>query len=97
MATDIDRRLSAIQTKGEMLIERFARLEAERLALAEERDGLRRRLDKALKEIETLKMKNEYLTMASTVLPSADDVEHSRRFLSELVWEIDKCISQLSE
>ena len=47
--------------------------------------------------IEELTRQVEYLRMASAIEAVDGDIEQSRKFLSELVWEIDKCISQLSE
>lgn len=97
MATDFDSKLTMIETKAALVAERFKQVESERRKLSDEVDRLRYELSVAQRSIEQLNARVEYLQLASTILPSDRDVEHSRRFLSELVWEIDKCITQLSE
>lgn len=97
MASDFDQRLSAIEIKAQLLVERYNLVNAERMSLREKVCQLEQELNRSAKTIETLKTKIEYLQMASTILPTGEEVEHSRQFLSELVWEIDKCIAQLSE
>lgn len=97
MAADFDSRLSTIKAKAQLLAERYNLIAAERRELLVKVEELQSQLLSANKTIETLKAKVEYLQLATTILPSSDDLEHSRRFLTELVWEIDKCITQLSE
>ncbi len=97
MAADFDSRLTSIEAKAQLLANRFNALITERRHLQQQVADLRSQLDEAKRTIETQKAQVEYLQLATTILPSNDDVEHSRRFLSELVWEIDKCIKQLSE
>lgn len=97
MAADFDSRLNAVEAKAQLLAERFNALMTERRRLMQQVADLRSQLDEARRTIETQQARVEYLQLATTILPSSEDVEHSRRFLSELVWEIDKCINQLSE
>ena len=49
------------------------------------------------KEVERLTLETEYLRIATTVAPTTADIERSRAVLSELVREIDKCITELNE
>ena len=97
MAADIDNRLSAIESKARVLVERYKAVVEERDNLAEQVKFLTEENTNARKTIETLNTKLEYMKVASTILPTADDIDHSRQFLSRLVWEIDQCIARLSD
>lgn len=97
MAADFDNRLSAIESKTRLLIDLYKKAIDERNTLANQVDFLTQENINARKEIEILKTKLEYMTVASTILPTADDIDHSRQFLSRLVWEIDQCIARLSD
>ena len=44
-----------------------------------------------------LRQRIEHLTVVTTLAPDHRDVEHTRAFLSGLLRDIDKCISELSE
>jgi len=48
-------------------------------------------------ELNRLQQEVEYLKVVTTLNPDRKDVEKSRAFISELVREIDKCISELKE
>lgn len=68
----------------------------------DQRDAARRdvkRLEDELlhkdREIKELNMKIEYLSVVTSARPSADEMKRSRAMLSELVREIDQCISDL--
>ncbi len=79
-----------------MLSQRYEKLVQQRKdALRQIRD-LNVRVENYRKEVERLTTQVEYLKIASNIEHSAGDIEKARAFLSELVWEIDKCISLLS-
>lgn len=97
MAADFDQRVASIEAKARLLTERYAAMAADRRHLAERVGELEAQLLEARKSIEALQAKIDYLRLATTILPSGEDIDHGRQFLSDLVWEIDRCISQLSE
>ena len=85
MAADFDSRLTTIEAKAQLLAERFNALMTERRHLMEQVADLRSQLNEARRTIEAQQARVEYLQLATTILPSSEDVEHSRRFLTELV------------
>lgn len=71
--------------------------------VAQQRDEALRKVEELSKLLEEARKTNgqlaeqlEYLKIATIVERSEGDIKKAREFLSELVWEIDKCISQLS-
>lgn len=95
MAANLQQRINNIEAKASLLTERYAavrKLQAEGLAKIEELTAqvksLEREIQKRDAEIERLKVG------AAVTATSRDDVELSRKFISELVREIDKCIAQ---
>ncbi len=54
-------------------------------------------LERQKKEINIMQQQIEHLRVVTTLNPSRDDVERSRAILTELVRDIDKCISELTE
>lgn len=71
--------------------------------VAQQRDEALRKVEELSKLLEEARKINgqlaeqlEYLKIATIVERSEGDIKKAREFLSELVWEIDKCISQLS-
>ena len=54
-------------------------------------------IDTMRNRIETLERQVEYLSVVTTAFPSREEVKRSQARISELVREIDKCISDLSE
>jgi hypothetical protein len=95
MAYDFERAIERLRGKTAMVAKRY------RVAI-DQRDAARRdvkRLEDELlhkdREIKELKMKIEYLSVVTSARPSADEMKRSRAMLSELVREIDQCISDL--
>ncbi len=97
MAVNLKQRLDSLSSKALLLTERYASLsESYRGALQQIAD-LQATLERKEKEISLLNQQIEQLRVVSVIAPNHEDVEHSRRFLAELVRDIDKCISELSE
>lgn len=97
MAGDLKQRLDSLSSKTLLLTERYATLtESLRNALRQIND-LRATLESKEQEINLLRQQIEQLRVVNVIAPNHEDVEHSRRFLAELVRDIDKCISELSE
>ena len=97
MAGNLKQRLDSLSSKALLLTERYASLnESYRVALQKITD-LQATLERKEKEINLLNLQIEQLRVVSVIAPNHEDVEHTRRFLAELVRDIDKCISELSE
>lgn len=96
MAVTLQERVEKIKSKAALLQERYsallnAKAEADhRISeLTDEISELNRKLRDKEREIEWLKV-------SSVLTPDHNDVEETRRFISELVRDIEKCIAQLS-
>ena len=49
------------------------------------------------KEIQQLKLENDYLKIARSIAPDRETLENSRRVIAKLMRDVDKCIEQLNE
>lgn len=97
MSVNFEQRLNEINAKTRMLTQRYQYVVMQRNEALERLSQVSGELAAARQRIEELTRQVDYLRMASAIEAIDGDIEQSRRFLSELVWEIDKCISQLSE
>lgn len=97
MSVNFEQRLNEINAKTRMLTQRYQYVVMQRNEALERLSQVSGELAAARRRIEELTRQVDYLRMASAIEAVDGDIEQSRRFLSELVWEIDKCISQLSE
>ncbi len=96
MPGNFDQRIEAIVSKARLLTERYESAVSQRDAAVAEVHTLKERVLAQQKQIETLSAQVDYLRIASTIGSTKEDVDQARHFVSELVWEIDKCIKQLS-
>ncbi len=96
MPENFEQRIASIKAKAEMLSQRYEKVVQQRNDAYRQIRELNERVENYRKEVGKLTNQVEYLTIASNIEHSAGDIEKARAFLSELVWEIDKCISQLS-
>ncbi|MBO5297266.1 MAG: hypothetical protein J6B03_06690 [Candidatus Homeothermus sp.] len=97
MAGDLQQTLLRISRKAESLTERYNALYQAKKEADETIAGLEKKIAGQEEEIRILKSRVEYLTVVTTAIPDRRDVELSRARISELVREIDKCITELSE
>lgn len=97
MSVNFEQRLNDINAKTRMLVQRYRYVVAQRDEARQQLSAANDEIAASRKRIEELTKQVEYLRMASAIEAVDGDIEQSRKFLSELVWEIDKCISQLSE
>lgn len=97
MSGTFDQRIATIESKARLLAERYHVVVSQRNAALEKIAELSKDLEASRRQIEQLQARVEYLQLASAVVPSREDLDRSRKFLSELVWEIDKCINQLND
>lgn len=97
MSVTLEQRISAINSKTELLMKRYKVIERQRNESLEQLEVLQQSMAALKAENERLKREVDYFRISSTFSPEKADFEQSRKFLSDLVWEIDKCIKQLSE
>ena len=95
MAYDFERAIEKLRGKAAMVAKRYRIAVEQRDAAREEIKRLEDELSQKEREIKELKMKVEYLWIVTSARPSADEMKRSRAMLSELVREIDQCISDL--
>ena len=97
MTDNLQQTLERLRGKSEILIERYRKLLQEKQDVDLRIKELSTLIEQQQKEIDRQQQEIEYLKVVTTLTPNRNDVEKSRAFLSELVREIDKCISELSE
>lgn len=97
MTGDLQERLDSICRKAILLTERYQAL-AQAKADADGRIAeLESMLGEAQHRVIVLEEQVKYLSVAQTVCPSRQDVERSRKVLSDLVRQIDRCINELND
>lgn len=96
MPGPIEQRLQSLQVKARLLTDRYTAVKEELDSTRQLVDSLREEVADRDKTIERLTAQVQYLRVASTITPDTEDIEQTRHMLSELVWEIDKCITMLS-
>lgn len=97
MATDLQLRIETLKAKTNVLVQKYAALEADRQRLAEEvaaRDEAIRLRDRQIAELQG---RIEFLRASVAVTPDRDDVDRTRVLIAGLVREIDKCILDLTD
>lgn len=97
MVGNLQQRIDRVRSKAEFLTERYRRLAEEKRATDKIVADLQLTVQRQQKELALLRQQIEYLTVVTTISPSRENVEKSRTILSELVREIDKCITELTD
>lgn len=97
MADDLESRISRIESKLVVMLEKYRRLEAEKEEYQRKTAELAGDVDKLTKQIEQLKLDNDYLRMARAINSSAAELSQSKAILTQLVRDVDKCIAQLTD
>ncbi len=97
MVADYQQTIERIRHKANLIVQRYNILLQEKHSCEAKISELESLILQQKKDIEKLQLENEYLKVATTIVPNRDDVEQSRALLSKLVREIDKCIVELSE
>ena len=97
MADDLESRISRIESKLVAMLEKYRRLEAEKEEYQRKTAELAGDVDKLTKQIEQLKLDNDYLRMARAINSSAAELSQSKAILTQLVRDVDKCIAQLTD
>ena len=96
MATDLHSVVERILTKSSVLVEKYHALEEDRANAEKEIASLRNEIMALRKEVEQLRQDNEYLKLARSIAPSQVQLAESKSIISQLVRDVDKCISQLT-
>ncbi len=97
MAEDLKQTLERLRGKTDLLTQRYRILLQEKQVADMQNKELVALTNRQQQELNRLQQEVEYLKVVTTLNPDRKDVEKSRAFISELVREIDKCISELKE
>lgn len=96
MAPSLNERLDRIAVKADLFAAKYNKLVAAKRESDRRIDELLHQLEEQSIEIASLRRELEYQRVAAAIAPTREAVENSRAVLSELVREIDKCISDLT-
>lgn len=96
MARRLGQRLDSIEAKAQIVVSNYNKLREAKRKSDERVAELLRQIEEQSREIADLRRKVEYMKVATTLAPSAESLDKSRRVLSEIVREIDKCIADLT-
>lgn len=97
MAENLREQLDRVKSKASVMVEKYQRLNQAYDESRREVTELQATLRAREAEIEKLKLNVEYLSVASTIKLSGDDLASTRAMVADLVREIDRCIIELSE
>ncbi|MCC8113233.1 MAG: hypothetical protein LUD17_08180 [Bacteroidales bacterium] len=97
MVLDLQDTLDRIVGKARVLAERYQALLKVKQELDQKVAELERQLAQRDKELQQLRQEAEYLRTAAVLAPSRDQIEATRAAISNLVREIDRCITDLSD
>lgn len=97
MADNLQQRLQRLGEKSRVLVERFRKVDAERIEALEKVAELQQQVARLNEEIATLRTQVEYLTVSSTVAPDRRALNDTRAMVADLMREVDRCIADLTE
>lgn len=97
MASDLQQQLESIRAKALVMVEKYEKLRQAYASARAEISELKAQVLSRDEEIEKLKLKVEYLSVASTVRLTGEDLVAARAMVADLVREIDRCIADLLE
>ncbi len=97
MASDLQNQLKTVRAKTQVVGEKYRYLRQQYDMLRAENSELKAQIRARDEELEKLKMQVEYLSIASTVRLTGDDLKATRAMVADLVREIDRCIADLME
>lgn len=97
MASNLQDTLQRVVNKSEILIEKYRALLEEKRRVDAANESLSSKNVALEKEIERLRQENEYLRLARSISSTPEQTEANRAWISKLVRDIDKCISQLTD
>lgn len=97
MAFDYEAAFTRIINKARIIEQRYNKMLEERKTAVEAMSDLKNQLAEKERIIEQLQIKLEYMQIASSIAPSREQLEKSKTMISDLVREIDRCITDLSD
>ncbi len=97
MAADLQKQIERVKAKAQVLSEKYYVLQDNYTNARNEISHLKAEALARESQIEKLQVQVEYLTVASTVKATGDDIEATRAMIADLVREIDRCIKDLLE
>lgn len=97
MATSVPDMMSRLASQIEHLSERYEAVRRENRDLAGACAGLREENARLVRELDALKLDNEYLAVSHKLAGSPDELVRTRRLIARLIRDIDKSISLLKE
>lgn len=96
MATEsLDESLKRISEKAHIMVQRYDAVCQERTQALERIEALETELRDKQKRIEELQIRNQYLSVSSTLAPDRDAIDKTRATIANLVREIDRCIADI--
>lgn len=97
MAANLQQRLENITSKAKLLTWRYQHLVQEHRSAEKRIADLEAIIEQQQQQAKLMALKIESLQVVSSIAPSRDETEKTRRILSELLRDIDKCINELTE
>lgn len=96
MAERLDKRLDSIEAKSLMVVNNYNRLREAKRRSDERVAQLLLQVEEQSREIADLRRQVEYMKVATTLAPDEEALNRSRRVISQIVREIDRCIADLN-
>lgn len=97
MPGELQQKIQRIEAKARIVVERYALIAAERDRALERVAELEAEIARLERQLAERQAETEYLKVAMTMAPTREDTARARAILSDLVREIDICISELKE
>lgn len=97
MPSDLQQQIENVRAKARVVTEKYHHLKEAYDAAKDEISTLKAEILARDEELEQLKLKVEYLSIASTVRITGDDLASTRAMVADLVREIDRCLADLKE
>ena len=97
MAGELQQAIDRVNAKTQIVLDRYAIMQQRLVDSAARIAELEKQLAAAREEAHRLSLEVEFLKVATTISPTREDVAKTRAMLSELVREIDKCITELND
>ncbi len=95
--TDLEAILQRLTAKSEVLAEKYQALKSAKLKLDNENESLKHQIEKLRQTIEQQRSEINYLKLARTLSQSPEEIAKSKAILAQMVRDVDKCISQLTD
>lgn len=97
MAGDLQQRIDSLRGKAQLLTQRYEKLLSDKREADTTIGELKAKLAEQSKEISLLRQQLEYLRVVSPTSVTPGDAQQSRAILVQIVRDIDKCISELTQ